>query len=233
MSDTFLRTIGLIGEENLQKLKNFTVALFGIGGVGSFALEALVRSGVGTIYIYDNDTVSESNINRQLIADTTTVGALKTEVAAKRAKLINPDINIIENSVFVNPNTDIPFGKFDYIIDAIDNITAKLYLIENANSKNIPIISVMGTGNKLNPSMLKISDIKKTHTCPLARVMRIELRKRNINKLDVVWSDEPPVSSGVFDDPKTSGRPSPASMCFVPSTAGILAASFVVNKIIG
>lgn len=232
MSDTFIRTIGLIGEENLHKLKNSTVALFGIGGVGSFAFEALVRSGVGTIYIYDNDIVSESNINRQLIADTTTIGVLKTEIAAKKAKLINPDINIIENPVFVTQGTDIPFEKFDYIIDAIDNVTAKLYLIESANSKSIPIISVMGTGNKLNPSNLKISDIKKTHTCPLAKVMRAELRKRNINKLDVVWSDELPTTKGVSDDLKPTGRPSPASMCFVPSTAGILAASFVVNKII-
>lgn len=232
MTDAFLRTTALIGDENFKKLNNSTIAVFGIGGVGGYAFESLVRSGVGKIYIYDNDTISESNINRQIIADTKSLGKLKTEVAAIRARLINPKIDIIENPIFITPDTEIPFSKFDFIIDAIDNITAKLFLITQANINNIPIISVMGTGNKLDPSKLKITDITKTHTCPLAKVIRTELKKRNIKKLDVVWSDELPVKPKSDTELNFGGRPSPSSMCFVPATAGLLAGAYVVNKII-
>ncbi|MBR4073025.1 MAG: tRNA threonylcarbamoyladenosine dehydratase, partial [Clostridia bacterium] len=216
----------------LEKLKNSKVAVFGIGGVGSYSLEALARSGVGTIYIYDNDTVSSSNINRQLIADITTVGKFKTEVAASRTRLINPDINIIENPIFVTHETPINFKDFDFIIDAIDNVTAKLYLICEAKKADVPLISVMGTGNKLDPSRLKISDIYKTDTCPLARVMRLELKKRGIKNQDVIWSDEIPVKSSYTEDFKGGSRPAPASMSFVPGAAGLLAASAAVKTII-
>lgn len=232
MDNKFLRTVGLIGEVGLERLKNSAVAIFGIGGVGSYAFEALVRSGVGTIHIFDNDTVSESNINRQLVADTSTVGQLKTEVAAKRARLINPEVKIIENPVFVTPDTQIDFKSFDYIIDAVDNVTAKLFLICEAQKAQIPIISVMGTGNKLNPARLIVGDIFKTHTCPLAKVMRTELKKRGIKKQTVVWSDEQPIKAEVATESRANGRPSPASMAFVPATAGLIAAAEAVKNIL-
>ncbi len=232
MDSKFLRTVGLIGNDGLEKLKNSAVAVFGIGGVGSYALEALVRSGIGTIHIFDNDTVSESNINRQLIADTTTIGQLKTEVAAKRARFINPEVKIIKNPVFVSPETDIDFKSFDYIIDAVDNVTAKLFLICEAQKEGIPIISVMGTGNKLDPARLTVSDIFKTHTCPLAKVMRTELKKRSIKKQNVVWSDEQPIKAEITAESRINGRPSPASMTFVPATAGLIAAAQAVKSIL-
>lgn len=232
MNNRFIRTKTLIGEENFLKLKNSAVAVFGIGGVGSYAAEALVRSGIGTIYIYDNDTVALSNINRQIIADDTTVGRLKTEVMGERLKKINPDIKVFENPVFVTPETQIEFDSFDYIIDAIDNVTAKLFLIEKAKEYNVPIISVMGTGNKLDTTRLKISDIEKTNTCPLAKVMRLELKRRGIKKVKVVWSDELPIKPKTEGELKQNLRPAPSSMTFVPASAGLLAASEVVKEII-
>lgn len=232
MRDRFIRTISLIGEENFLKLKNSSVAVFGIGGVGSYAAESLVRSGVGTLYVYDNDTVALSNINRQIIADETTVGKFKTEVFKERAKKINPDINVIENPVFITPETEIDFSKFDYIIDAVDNVTAKLFLIESAKKHAIPIISVMGTGNKLDPTKLKVSAIEKTNTCPLAKVMRLELKRRNIKKVKVVWSDELPIKPKSDGELKANSRPAPSSMTFVPASAGLLAASEVLKDLI-
>ena len=232
MNKRFLRTVGLIGNDGLDKLKSATVAVFGIGGVGSYALEALVRSGIGTVYIYDNDTVSESNINRQLIADTSTVGLLKTQVAANRARFINPDVKIVEHPVFITNETPIEFEKFDYIIDAVDNVTAKLYLISEAQNKKIPIISVMGTGNKLDPTRLAVSDIYKTHTCPLAKVMRLELKRRGIKKQSVIWSDELPQKRDNTEETRVNGRPAPSSMTFVPATAGLIAAAEAVKHII-
>ena len=193
MEERYLRTAALIGEAALEKLKNSTVAVFGIGGVGSYAAEALARSGIGTLYLYDNDTVSESNRNRQLVALGSTVGRLKTEVAAERIRDIDPDVRVMERPEFVNPESDIPFEKLDYIIDAVDNVTAKLFLIQNAMQRGVPIISVMGTGNKLDPSQLQVSDIFDTYECPLAKVMRSELKKRGIKKLEVVWSPERPL----------------------------------------
>lgn len=232
MDKRFLRSAALIGEDGVNKLKNSTVAVFGIGGVGSYALEALARSGVGTLVIFDNDFVSESNINRQLIALDSTVGMLKTEVAAGRCRDINPDIIIEENPIFITGQSDIDFSRFDFIIDAVDNVTAKLYLAQGALSNGVPIISVMGTGNKLNPEKLKISDIFETRECPLCRVMRTELKKRDIKKLTVVWSDERPIKSAVADEPRTNERPSPSSMAFVPASAGLMAASYAVRKLI-
>ena len=232
MSERFIRNEALIGKENTAKLAGCTVAVFGIGGVGSYAVEALARSGVGRLYLYDNDTVSVSNLNRQLIALEDTVGKLKTTVSAERCRNINPDIEVIECPVFVTPETEIPFESFDFIIDAVDNVTAKLYIITSAKKYDVPIISVMGTGNKLDPLSLKISDIYETRECPLARVMRIELKKRGVKKLSVVWSDERPVKPMETDEKRVNGRPNPASMSFVPATAGINAAAFAVKKLI-
>ncbi len=227
-----LRTAALIGHEGLEKLKGKSVAVFGIGGVGSFAVEALARSGVGTLYLYDHDTVSLSNCNRQLIAFASTVGQKKVELAAKRCREINTDITVHAFAEFITPDTELPFEKFDFIVDAVDNVTAKLFLIENAKRQKIPMISVMGTGNKLDPTALQIGDIFETKNCPLARVMRTELRKRGIKKLSVVWSDEVPKTALDTEEKRETGRPTPASMCFVPSCAGIAAASFAVKTLL-
>lgn len=231
MSQRFIRNEALIGKQNTEKLKNSTVAVFGIGGVGSYAVEALARSGVGKIYTYDNDTVAPSNLNRQLIALETTVGQLKTTVCAERCREINPEIEIIECPVFVTTETDIPFEKFDFIIDAVDNVTAKLFIITSAQALDIPVISVMGTGNKLDPSKIKVGDIFETYECPLARVMRTELKKRGVKKLTVVWSDERPIPLCDNCEKRENGRSAPASMMFVPATAGITAAAYIVKKI--
>lgn len=232
MSDRFLRTAALIGNDGLEKLKNSTVAVFGIGGVGSYAAESLVRAGVGKIYLYDNDTVSKSNINRQLIAFDSTIGKYKTQVAKERYKDINPDCIVIENRVFVTPETEMPFSDFDFIIDAVDNVTAKLFLIEEANKNKVPIISVMGTGNKLDPTKIKVTDIYKTSVCPLARVIRYELKKRSIKKQTVVWSDEKPIKPTDFGEYKQTGRIPPASAAPVPAAAGLAAAAYVINNLI-
>ncbi len=231
MSERFLRTKSLIGEENLEKLKKSSVAVFGLGGVGSFAAEALARSGVGTLYIYDNDTVSVSNINRQLIALPSTVGQKKTQLVKTRCEEINPDIKVFDFCEFVTPQSRLPFEKFDFIIDAIDNVTAKLFLAKSAQEKNIPIVSVMGTGNKLYPEKLKISDIYKTHECPLCKVMRYELKKKGVKSLMTVWSDETPIKPENTGETKGS-HPAPASMTFVPASAGLLASSYAVRRII-
>ena len=232
MKEEYLRTAALIGEENLNKLKNSTVAVFGLGGVGSYAAEALVRSGIGTVYIYDSDKVAKSNINRQLIALSSTVGMDKTKAEALRLKDINPDCNIIEKREFVTPESSIPFESFDFIIDAVDNVTAKLFLAAEAEKRGVPIISVMGTGNKLDPARLKITDIYKTSVCPLARVMRCELKKRGIKKLTVVWSDEPPIKPADCGEYRDTGRISPASMSMVPGCAGLYATSYAIRELL-
>ena len=231
MKEEYLRTAALIGEENLNKLKNSTVAVFGLGGVGSYAAEALVRSGIGTVYIYDSDKVAKSNINRQLIALSSTVGMDKTKAEALRLKDINPDCNIIEKREFVTPESSIPFESFDFIIDAVDNVTAKLFLAVEAEKRGVPIISVMGTGNKLDPARLKITDIYKTSVCPLARVMRYELKKRGVKKLTVVWSDENPIKPADCGEYRDTGRITPASMATVPGCAGLYAASYAIRKL--
>lgn len=231
MKDEFLRTGALIGEKALEKLGRSAVAVFGIGGVGSYAAEALVRSGIGTLYLYDNDIVAPSNINRQLIALNSTVGKFKTLAAKERYLDINPDCNIVENREFITPESNIPFESFDFIIDAVDNVTAKLFLAENAFRMNIPIISVMGTGNKLDPARLRVSDIYKTSVCPLARVMRCELKKRGVRNLLTVWSDEPPRKPIYSTEQREAGRPSPSSMAPVPGAAGLTAAAEVIKRI--
>lgn len=234
MDKKFIRTAALLGEESIQKLNNCRVAIFGVGGVGSYVLEALVRSGVGSIDVFDNDTVAESNINRQIIATSENIGVTKTDAAVLRAKQINPDINIKGYNLFYLPETadSVDLSQYDYIVDAVDTVAAKLELAERADRLGIPLISIMGTGNKLDPTALRVDDIYKTEGCPLARVMRTELRKRNIKKLKVVWSAETPIKPNELAETKADGRVSPGSTAFVPATAGLIAASEVVKDIV-
>ncbi|MBQ3184105.1 MAG: tRNA threonylcarbamoyladenosine dehydratase [Clostridia bacterium] len=227
MKHTWLeREYSLIGEEAVEKLNNASVLVFGCGGVGGFTIEALVRAGVGTLTVVDNDTVNESNINRQIIATRKTIGQLKTEAVRNRVSDINPDCRVECISVFAdatNIKEIIDNADPDFIVDAIDSVTSKLLIAEYATEKNIPIISSMGTGNKLDPERLKIADISKTHTCPLARVMRRELGQRGIKHLTVLFSDEPPVKIG---------SRTPASISFVPSAAGLIIAGHVIREVI-
>lgn len=228
MNNWLNRTEYLIGKDNLGKLKKAHIAVFGCGGVGSYAIEALARSGIGGLTLIDNDVVDITNINRQLIADITTVGKPKVEVEKERLLKINPNLNItIYQEFYDSTNSDkILDSSFDFIIDAIDSVSSKLLLIEEAYKKNIPIISSMGTGNKLDPTKFEISDISKTSVCPLAKVIRKELRNRNINHLKVVYSKEEPKR---FD---LNNNKAPASISFVPSVAGLILASEVVKDLL-
>lgn len=227
------RTRNLIGEEALARLKKTHIAVFGLGGVGSYLTEALARSGVGELTLIDKDQINVTNINRQLYALQSTIGQLKTEVARKRIADINPDCKVHTISQFYLPeNREIFFlAHYDYICDAIDTVTAKIDLVLTAKEKNIPLISCMGTGNKYHPEQLKIADIYQTHTCPLARVMRHELKKRGISDQPVVFSTEEPHADKKAIDPITH-KPIPASMSFVPAAAGLLMASKVICDII-
>lgn len=226
MSEQFSRTEMLIGSENLAKLANSHVAVFGVGGVGGYAIEALVRSGIGKIDIIDNDKVSISNLNRQIIALHSTIGKYKVDVAKERISDINPNITVNAYKVFYTPeiSDQFDFTKYDYIVDAIDTVSGKIELIIQANQAQTPIISSMGAGNKMNPADFEVSDIYKTSVCPLAKVMRQELKKRGIKKLKVVYSKEPPI--------KQEGRRIPASNAFVPSTVGLIIASEVIKDLI-
>ena len=228
-----MRTAMLIGEDGIDKLKNSSVLLFGVGGVGSFAAEALARVGVGHIGICDNDTVSVSNINRQLVALTGTVGKLKVDVMRERIADINHDIKVTVYPCFYSVETagDFCFEDYDYIIDAIDTVTSKLLIIKTAKEKNIPVISCMGTGNKLDPTALTVTDIKKTSGCPLARVMRRELKNLGINSLKVVFSTEQPIKP-LFQPENEDKRSVPGSVSFVPSAAGLIAAGEVIKELI-
>ncbi len=232
MREQDARTVSLIGAEGSQKLKNSTVAVFGLGGVGSYAAEALARSGVGTWYLYDKDTVSQSNRNRQLQALESTIGCSKTAVLAQRIADIDPDIKIYAADGFVTPETPLPFESYDFVVDAVDNVTLKLFLAQACAERQISLISVMGTGNKLDLSRLRVDDLYETHTCPLCRVMRNELKKRNVSALTVVWSDEPPLTPDENGGLRENGRPNPGSMIFVPASAGLLAASVAVRGLL-
>lgn len=229
----FSRTELLLGHDAVEKLSRSNILLFGVGGVGGYAAEALVRSGVGAITLVDPDKVSVSNINRQIIALHSTVGRYKTEIMAERAKDINPAVEVTELPIFYSKENadEIDFSKYDFIIDAIDTVSSKLMIIEKATALGIPIISSMGAGGKLDPSRFCVTDIYKTSVCPLARVMRIELKKRGIKKLPVVFSDEAPIKSGVTDP--DSGKPVPASCAFVPSAAGLVLAGYVIRTLSG
>lgn len=226
MDEKFSRTRRLLGDSAMDKLKNSRVAVFGVGGVGGYVVEALVRSGIGEIDIFDNDTVAESNINRQIIATTETIGRLKVDVAKERALLINPDIKVNSHNCFYMPDNadNYNLSEYSYIVDAIDTVTAKIELIKRAKALDVPIISSMGTGNKLDASMLEVTDIKKTEMCPLARTMRRELKNRGITSLKVVYSKEKPI---VPDD----GERTPASVAFVPAAAGLIIAGEVVKDL--
>ncbi len=220
------REEALIGEEAVKKLLSSSVLVFGAGGVGSYAIEALARAGVGKITVVDGDTVSESNINRQLIADTSTVGLKKAEVSSERIKRINPECDAVAVSLFADgTNTEkiIKNASPDFIVDAIDTVSSKLIIAELSVKLGIPLISSMGTGNKLDPSAFEITDIKKTSVCPLARVMRRELKARGIVSLPVLYSREEPVKLG---------SRTPASISFVPSSAGLMIAGYVINELI-
>lgn len=225
MDERFSRSSRILGEPKMEKLNKSSVVVFGIGGVGGAVLEALVRGGVGTVAVVDKDTVDITNINRQIIATNDNIGEKKVDVAEKRALSINPHINFKKYDLFYLPETadEVDLTEYDFIVDAIDNVTAKLELIERANKLNIPVISSMGTGNKLHPELFEIADINKTSVCPLARVMRRELKNRGVKKLTVVYSKEEPI--------KTENSV-PGSVSFTPPVAGYLMASYVINKLL-
>lgn len=231
--EEFSRTELLIKKEGIETLQKSTVAVFGVGGVGGFVVEALVRAGVGTIHIIDHDTVSISNLNRQIIATHQTIDQKKVEVMKERILSINPCCNVQTYDDFFLPETvdHFPFDAFDYIVDAVDTVTAKIKLVEIAQEKEIPIISSMGTGNKLDPTKLEVTDIYKTSICPLARVMRRELKKRKIKSLKVVYSTEKPIETEAPVDPETHKK-TPGSISFVPSCAGLIIASVVVRDLL-
>lgn len=230
MKEIFDRTRGVIGDAGLEKLNKSRVAVFGIGGVGGYVAEALARSGVGAIDLIDKDVVSPTNINRQIVALHSTVGRYKTEVMKERIADINPDCKVEEYRIFYLPENADSFdlSQYDFVVDAIDTVTAKLELAVRTKALSIPFIACLGTGNKLDPTKLTIADISKTSVCPLARVMRRELRARGINHLPVLYSTEIPVRSDVTEN----GKPVPASTAFVPSAAGLIIASYVVSHLI-
>jgi len=230
MSEIFSRTQMMFGADALEILKSSHVAVFGIGGVGGFVVEALARAGVGTITLVDNDTVAPSNINRQIIALHSTVGRLKTDVMAERICDINPNATVIKKQVFFLPDTskEFDFSTYDYVVDAIDTVTGKIELAVRCKEAAAPIISCMGTGNKINPTMLEVSDITKTSVCPQARILRKELKARGVERLKVVYSKELPLVPVITDDDKRK----PASNSFVPSVAGLIVASEVIKDLI-
>lgn len=230
MEDFLSRTKMLIGEDAVARLSTAHVALFGLGGVGGYALEALVRAGVGTITVVDDDTVSPSNLNRQILATLDSIGKDKTEVALKRATSISPTVKIIPKKIFFTPqvSNEFDFSCYDYVIDAIDTVTAKIELAVRCHEKGVKLISCMGTGNKLDPTAFEVSDISKTSVCPLCRVMRKELKSRGITSLKVVYSKEEPIKPNLTEN----GKQIPSSISFVPSVAGLIIAGEVIKDLI-
>ena len=228
----FSRTALLLGQDGVEKLKKARVAVFGVGGVGGYVVEALARSGVGTLDLIDNDVVSLSNINRQIIALHSTIGRLKTEVAAERARDINPDIVIHTHNVFYLPETaaQFDFSAYDYVVDAIDTVSGKIALAQQAKAANVPIISAMGAGNKLDPTAFEVADVSKTTVCPLARVMRRELKKRGVEHVKVVYSKEEPKKKETCEN--NGEKAVPASISFVPPMAGLTIAGEVIKDLI-
>ena len=250
MLNQFSRTELLIGKEALERLSKAHVAVFGIGGVGGYVVEALVRSGIGAYDLIDDDKVCLTNLNRQIIATRDTIGRHKVEVMRERILSINPDVEVMTHRCFYLPENaqDFDFSSYDYVVDAVDTVTAKLEIVMRAKESNIPVISCMGVGNKLNPTQLEIADIYKTSVCPLAKVMRRELRKRGVDKLKVLYSKEEPITP--LDDSEdtcrehcvcppgttrkcTQRRAIPGSISFVPSAAGLIIASEVVKDLAG
>ncbi len=227
MLDQFSRTELLIGKEGIEKLQNSKVAIFGIGGVGSFVVEALVRAGIGSFVLVDKDTVDITNLNRQIIATRRTIGKPKVEIAKERILEINPNAKVeIYQQFFMPDSEEILDNTIDYIVDAVDTVTAKIELVVRANKLNIPIISSMGAGNKLDPTKFEVTDIYKTSVCPLAKVMRKELKSRGISNLKVVYSKEKPIKPNCIENRI------PGSISFVPSVAGLIVAGEVIKDII-
>jgi tRNA A37 threonylcarbamoyladenosine dehydratase len=237
--DPFSRTRLLLGNDSMEKLKNARVAIFGLGGVGGYVAEALARSGVGALELIDHDTISYTNINRQLLATVDTVGMDKAEAAAQRAKTINPDIDARAVKMFYGPDTAhlFDFSRYDYVVDAIDTVTGKLSLVEACKETNTPILCSMGAGNKLDPTAFRVADIYKTSVCPLARIMRKECRKRGIESLKVVYSEEEPIVCDLpADDPAWAELPEgrnalPGSCAWVPSAVGLIIAGEVIKDL--
>ena len=233
---TFSRTQLLIGECALQKLNNARVAVFGVGGVGGYVVEGLARGGVGTLHLIDNDVVSESNINRQIIALRSTVGQYKTEVAKARVLDINPNATVYVHNVFYTEESAsaFDFSAYDYVVDAIDTVAGKLSLIEKAFQAGVPVISAMGAGNKLDATAFEVSDISKTSVCPLARVMRRELKKRGIDHVKVVYSKEEPIKTQLPEGEELppGKKQIPGSISFVPSVMGLIISGEVIKDLI-
>lgn len=239
MLNQFTRTELLLGNEAMQKLYKSRVAIFGIGGVGGYVAEALARTGVGTLDLIDNDTVCLTNINRQIYATHQTVGLYKTDVAKSRCRQINPDITVNTYKTFYLPenSSQFDFSLYDYVVDAIDTVTGKIELVLNAKKTNTPIISAMGAGNKLNPAAFEVCDIYKTSVCPLAKVMRTELKRRGVKNLKVVYSKEKPLKPvkdiTAEENPQGSRRQTPGSTAFVPAVAGFIIAGEIVCDLTG
>ena len=233
MKEAFSRTELLLGPEAMEKLAAARVAVFGLGGVGGYAVEALARSGLGALDLIDNDSVSASNLNRQILATRRSLGRSKTEAAAERVLDINPDCRVRTSSCFFLPETagQFDFTAYDYVVDAIDTVTGKIQLVLCARAAGTPIISAMGTGNKLDPSALQVADLYETAVCPLARIMRKELRRRGVERLKVVYSREEPLPVSAAPEPGSTRRAIPGSTAFVPAAAGLLIASEVVRDL--
>ena len=231
MKEEWSRTAYIYGDEAIEKLAMSKVAVFGVGGVGGYVCEALARAGIGQIDVFDKDTVSLSNINRQIIALHSTVGRSKVEVIKERILDINPECKVNAHEVFYLPENahEYDLSEYDYIVDAVDTVNAKLEIITRANSLNIPVISAMGAGNKTDPTKFEVADIKKTEVCPLARVMRRELKKRGVDKLKVVYSKEEP--KRIENAPVENGKTIPGSLSFVPSVMGLIIAGEVINEL--
>lgn len=227
------RTEMLLGKSSVERLNNCRVAVFGLGGVGGHAAEALARSGIGSLTLIDADTVAESNINRQIFATQATVGMAKTDAAAERILNINPAISLVLRQAFVLPENigEFGIGSFDYVIDAVDTVSAKLAIVKTATAAGVPVISAMGAGNKLDPTKFEVTDIYKTTTCPLAAVMRRELRRAGVPHLKVVYSREAAVSPEFYPENENSRRNPPASCAFVPSVAGLIIAGEVIREL--
>lgn len=235
MQDTYSRMELLIGQEGVQKLGSAKIAVFGLGGVGSYVVEALARCGVGSLTLVDHDRVSVTNINRQLFALRSTVGKSKVQVAKERIHDIDEDIIVHTYEVFYNEDTEgmFDFHSYDYVVDAIDTVSSKLMIICKAKECHVPVISCMGTGNKMDPSKFEIADISKTSVCPLAKVVRSELRKRGIRKVKVIYSKEKPIKVMESEERKgNTNRPVPGSISFVPSAAGLIIAGEVVRELL-
>ena len=239
MLSQFSRTELLIGKEGMERLSNSRVAVFGVGGVGGYTVEALARSGIGELYLIDNDQVALTNLNRQIIATTKTLGRDKVDVAKERVMEINPSAKVNIYKKFYLPETkeEFDFTKYDYVVDAIDTVSGKIALVEQAKEAGVPIISSMGAGNKLDPTAFRVADIYKTSVCPLAKVMRRELKKRGIRKLKVVYSEEMPIvpekNAEMEQAEPTQKRQVPGSVAFVPSVVGLIIAGEVIKDLAG